>query len=165
MGRFLTLVVGGLIGAGIMAATAPQTGKETRDQIKGAVNDVKETAVKANEQGGPAAVATELVNMGKNVASDAMSAGQEVAAEATAKVQDVAAEATGSTDADELKRKIDEARARIVERVAENAANAKEAVEGVVVTEVEPVVEAVEDVIAAPEEASTDAPEAPGAPA
>lgn len=124
MGRIATLILGGLIGAGVMAATAKKTGSETRAEIKGALQDMKETATRANAEGGPSAVASEFVKKGKEVAEDAMVNGQAAAATATAKVQDVAADVTGSTDAEDLKRKIDEARARIVDRMATNAEGA-----------------------------------------
>ena len=126
MGRLATLVIGGLIGAGVMAATARKTGSETRAEIKGALQDLKDTATRANEEGGAGAVANEFINKGKEVASDAVANGQAAAASASARVQDMAADVTGSTDADDLKRKIDEARARIVDRMATNAAGTTE---------------------------------------
>lgn len=147
MGRIAAFVIGGLVGAGIMAATAPKTGKETRQQVVDTFNEVKDQATAANAEGGVAQVASEFAAKGKDIANDVMTGGQEAVAAATARVQDAAADITGSTDADELKQKIEEARARIVDQVMKNADESREAVDGAVVAEAEEaVVEAVEDV-------------------
>ena len=156
MGRIATLVLGGLIGAGIMAATAKKTGAETRQDVKGFITDVKDTATRANAEGGPSAVAAEFVNKGKEAASDAMANGQAAAATATAKVQDAAADMTGSTDADDLKRKIDEARARIVDKVAANVAGGTESAQTNGAGANEAVIESVEDVPNTTASAQTD---------
>ncbi len=147
MGRIAAFVVGGLIGAGIMAATAPKSGKETRKQVADAFSEVKDQAVAANAEGGVAQVATQFAEKGKSIANDVMAGGQEAVAAATARVQDAAADITGTADADDLKKKIEEARSRIVDQVMKNAKESHEAVDGTVVGEVEEaVVEAVEDV-------------------
>jgi gas vesicle protein len=159
MGRIAAFVIGGLVGAGIMAATAPKSGKETRKQVVDAFNEVKDQAVAANAEGGVAQVATEFAEKGKSIASDVMAGGQEAVAAATARVQDAAADITGTADTDDLKKKIEEARSRIVDQVMKNAKDSHEAVDGTVVAEVEEaVVEAVEDVEAA--EDDEDAPAA-----
>lgn len=149
MGRIAAFVIGGLVGAGIMAATAPKTGKETRQQVVDAFNEVKDQAVAANAEGGIAQVATEFAEKGAVIANDVMAGSQEAVAAATARVQDAAADITGSTDTDDLKKKIEEARSRIVDQVMKNAEESREAVDGAVVAEAEEaVVEAVEDVVA-----------------
>ena len=146
MGRIATLVIGGLLGAGVMAVTAKKTGSETRGEIKGLITDMKETASRANAEGGAGAVANEFINKGKEAASDAVANGQATVASATAKIQDAAADMTDSTDADDLKRKIDEARARIVDRMASNAAGNTSAAAAAGAQEA--VIESVEDVSA-----------------
>lgn len=147
MGRIAAFVVGSLVGAGIMAATAPKTGKETRQQVIDTFNEVKEQAVAANAEGGVAQVATEFAAKGKDIANDVMAGSQEAVAAAAARVQDAAADVTGTADSDDLKKKIEEARARIVDQVMKNAEESREAVDGAVVAEAEEaVVEAVEDV-------------------
>lgn len=149
MGRIAAFIVGSLVGAGIMAATAPKTGKETRQQVIDTFNEVKEQAVAANAEGGVAQVATEFAAKGKDIANDVMAGSQEAVAAATARVQDAAADISGTAEADELKKKIEEARARIVDQVMKNAEESREAVDGAVVAEAdEAVVEAVEDVVA-----------------
>ena len=107
---------------------------------------MKETASRANAEGGAGAVANEFINKGKEAASDAVANGQATVASATAKIQDAAADMTDSTDADDLKRKIDEARARIVDRMASNAAGNTSAAAGAGAQEA--VIESVEDVSA-----------------
>jgi gas vesicle protein len=46
---FLAFIIGGIVGAGIALLTAPQSGRETREKIKGLAD---ETRQKANEYAG-----------------------------------------------------------------------------------------------------------------
>ncbi len=41
---FLAFVLGGIVGAGVALLMAPQSGKETREKIKGIADDIKEKA-------------------------------------------------------------------------------------------------------------------------
>lgn len=41
---FLAFVLGGIVGAGVALLMAPQSGKETREKIKGLADDIKEKA-------------------------------------------------------------------------------------------------------------------------
>ena len=143
MGRIAALIVGGIIGAGIMAVTAPKSGKETREQVVNSLNDLKSQAAAANAEGGVEQVVTEFAAKGKDLANDVMAGTEEAVASASARVQDAAADITGTADSEDLKRKIEEARARIVDQVMKNAEESRESVAGQVVTEAEEAAEAV----------------------
>ncbi len=47
---FLSFILGGLVGAGVALLMAPRSGRETRDQLAGLAEDVKEKATGYAEQ-------------------------------------------------------------------------------------------------------------------
>lgn len=47
---FMAFILGGAVGAGLAILFAPQSGKETRDKIRGLADDAKEKASQYTEQ-------------------------------------------------------------------------------------------------------------------
>ena len=78
----LAFFIGGLVGAGVALLLAPQSGKETRQKIKGLTDEAKEKATKYAEEVKSKVTSTvgkgkELVEEKKSLITTAVEAGKE----------------------------------------------------------------------------------------
>jgi gas vesicle protein len=78
----LAFFIGGLVGAGVALLLAPQSGKETRQKIKGLTDDAKEKATKYAEEVKSKVTSAvgkgkELVEEKKSLITTAVEAGKE----------------------------------------------------------------------------------------
>lgn len=149
-------IVGGLIGAGIALLYAPRPGVETRAMVSDKVN---ETWGEAQEFGAQASANVQQFYQdatvkGQEVIGNVSAKGQEIYGTASGRVQEVAGNVKPvfTEKNDELRDKIEAARARIASQVAKNAGDAPEAEEV-------PAVAATEEVPAAVAEAVKEAAE------
>lgn len=133
MGKASSFILGGLIGAAAALLMAPKSGAETRVLVNDKINEVVGGSVDIDGQ------VTNVINKVTNAVKG--------------EVSEVAEPAVTSND--ELREKIEAARARIAAQVAKNAEEAAAAAENAA----EVVVEAVEDVTEAVEAAIEDATE------
>ena len=89
-GAFLAgLVIGGLVGAAIALLMAPQSGEETRAQIRGTSLELKD---KANESMAQAREKAEAIT------ADARRRGEEITVEARKRAEEIVAEARRNAD-------------------------------------------------------------------
>lgn len=148
MGRVTSFIMGGLVGACAALALAPRTGAEARAAVAGKATEVKDNVVGMCGQS-PQQVYQDVKASASSFAADAAAKGQEVYSQAADKVQG-AVNANGGSD--ELREKIEAARARITEQMMANMGESREAVEAeeaevvVEADEAEEAVEAVEAV-------------------
>ena len=144
LGVFLA---GGLVGAAAALLCAPRTGREARGMVAEKVNAVwgeaqelgAQTASTAQQVvedvAGPEAAtrtqsfAQDAVSKGQNVVSAVASKGQEIYGAAASRVQQAAGSVKpAASETDDLREKIEAARARIAAQVAKNAAESAAAV-------------------------------------
>lgn len=136
LGVFLA---GGLVGAVAALLCAPRTGSETRNMVAEKANAVwgeaqelgAQTASTAQQvvedvAGADAAARTQTfaqdaVAKGQNVVSAVASKGQEIYGAAASRVQEVKSVKPAPDSTDDLREKIEAARARIAAQVAKNA--------------------------------------------
>lgn len=166
MNKLGFFALGGAIGAGIALLSAPRPGDETRaivtDWASNAVGDKNEYTTRlqvrgeqiAHDAGLVANQAATLAQAGVQKAKEAVSGGQ-IPVPPFAKKEEKPAAAAAPAD-DELRARINQARERIAQQVAENAANAREAAGGAIPT----VQEAAKDVAARVKETAAAAGEA-----
>lgn len=81
-GGMISFLVGGLVGAGVAMLLAPKSGKETREQIRGMAEEVKETTADYYERVKRTVVSAlengqELLEEKKDVITSAVQAGME----------------------------------------------------------------------------------------
>lgn len=114
--KFSFLVLGGVVGAVAGLLCAPKKGEETRAEIAGKLN---EAWGQAQSFGGEAGARVQ------EVAGNATTKVQEVAGNATAKAREAASNIKPLANSnDELRQKIDAARARIAAQVEKNSGKA-----------------------------------------
>lgn len=133
MGRITSFVMGSLVGACAALALAPRTGAEARAAVAGKAVEIKDNMMSMAGQS-PQQVYQDVKAGATAFAADAAAKGQEAAG----KVQDAV---NGNAGADELRAKIEAARARITEQMVANMDESREAVDA---EEAEVVVEAEE---------------------
>ena len=138
------LIIGGIIGAAASFFTSPRSGFENRNLAKDAVNAILGgSAVGGNQVVAQATQAAEsAAAAGQEILKNAAEKGQEFYATASVKVREVAQNgipgvAAQNAENDELRQKIEAARARIAAQVVKNAEEAQ-------LVDVEPVEEPVE---------------------
>lgn len=126
-------IVGGLVGAGIALLYAPRPGVETRAMVSDKVND---TWGEAQEFGAQASANVQQFYQdatvkGQEVIGTVSNKSQEIYGTASGRVQEVAGNVKPvfTEKNDELRDKIEAARARIASQVAKNAGDAPEAEE------------------------------------
>lgn len=146
MGRITSFIMGGLVGACAALALAPRTGAEARAAVAGKAAEVKDNVMGMRGQSAQQ-VYQDVKASAATFAADAAAKSQEVYSQAAGKVQDAV---NANANADELREKIEAARARITEQMMANMDQSREAVEAVeaeaeeVEAEAEEAVEAVE---------------------
>ena len=138
------LIIGGIIGAAASFFTSPRSGFENRNLAKDAVNAILGgSAVGSNQVVAQATQAAEsAAAAGQEILKNAAEKGQEFYATASVKVREVAQNgipgvAAQNAENDELRQKIEAARARIAAQVVKNAEEAQ-------LVDAEPVEEPVE---------------------
>ena len=138
------LIIGGIIGAAASFFTSPRSGFENRNLAKDAVNAILGgSAVGGNQVVAQATQAAEsAAAAGLEILKNAAEKGQEFYATASVKVREVAQNgipgvAAQNAENDELRQKIEAARARIAAQVVKNAEEAQ-------LVDAEPVEEPVE---------------------
>lgn len=160
MGRFMSLLAGGVIGAAAAFLFTPRNGAENRavlaekisagvDKLPSEVHDAASSAVSAVAAGSTVAINTVVDN-----GSDALKAVRGKVQAAPAVVEQAAAPAL--SEADDLRDKIDAARERIAAQVAKNA----EAVQDAAVDKAPGVIDAALEAKSAAANAATTAQEA-----
>lgn len=144
LGVFLA---GGLVGAAAALLCAPRSGRETRTLVADKVNEAWGEAQNLGTQAGSNVqqayqtatargqeVAQGAVARGQEFAQAAQARGQQIYGQATARVQEVASNINpgfGQRD-DELRAKIEAARQRIANQVAQNAEQSSAAAESTI---------------------------------
>lgn len=153
MGRFVTFLLGGAIGAGIALLATPRTGAQNRALIADSLNENYPEAMKAvtntTNQVVDAAAATST-----KVINTVWDKGAEVKKDLTNRAQQTAPMVVEKND--ELRDKIDAARERIAAQVAKNA----EAVQDTAAEKVPAAVDAAKNAGAAVKEAAQSATDA-----
>lgn len=123
MGRITSFVMGSLVGACAALAFAPRTGAEARAAVADKAVEVKDNVMGMRGQSA------------QQVYQDVKASASAFAADAAAKSQEVAGKVQGAVsnnaNADELREKIEAARARITEQMMANMDESREAVEAV----------------------------------
>lgn len=154
MGKFTAFVMGGLVGACAALALAPRTGEEARAAVASKVAGVKDSVAGMSGQS-PQQVYQDVTAAAATFVQDAAAKGQEVYSQAAGRVQETVA-SNGSSD--ELRAKIEAARARITEQMMANIDESRDAVDAVEaeVEEVEAQPEATEEVVEAEVEEATE---------
>ena len=144
MGRFVTFIIGGVVGAVAGLLLAPAKGSDTRKQVVEAVQDNVPQANQLQMQ--LDGIIDNAAKASTTVINTAIDKGTEVKRSVTARAQQVAPAAEQVADAnDELRAKIDAARERIAMQVAKNA----EALQDAAVDKIPAVVDAAAGVGAA----------------
>lgn len=153
MGRFGTLLLGGVIGAGIALLATPRTGAENRALITDSLNENYPEAMKA-----VTTTANQVVDVAASTSTKAINTvwdkGAEVKKGLTSRAEQTAPVVAEKND--ELRDKIDAARERIAAQVAKNA----EAVQDTAADKVPAAVDAAKNAGTAVKEAAQSATEA-----
>lgn len=126
MGRITSFVMGGLVGACAALALAPRTGAEARAAVAGKAAEVKDTVMGYAGQS-PQTVYQDVTAGAASFVQEAAAKSQEAAAKVAGSVQ----ETMGNGGSDELRQKIEAARARITEQMMANIDESREAVDAV----------------------------------
>ncbi len=116
MSKFTAFLFGGLVGAGLALAFAPQSGDKTRAMVQ----------ERANALAGEAkSFADNMPDALQDAYQNVVTQGTNIVNNATAKMKEVTGASSVPEDADELRAKIEAARQRIATQVMENAEQSK----------------------------------------
>lgn len=127
MGKFVSFVIGGIIGAAAGLLLSPRTGAENRAKLSEALNENVKIEVPANVQEKAGQFVDAAASTSQKVINTVVDNGSDAYKNVVSRVNQNPTVQAFNDNGDELRQKIDAARERIATQVAKNAEAARDA--------------------------------------